>query len=648
MNNHDTEDTPRRRLDDIHAPQDLRALSVSELDVVAEEIRQEILRTVTANGGHLASPLGVVDLTLAIHYVFDTPNDLVIWDVGHQCYAHKIVTGRREAFPGIRKKDGLAGYPSRAESQYDVFGTGHSSTSISAALGMAVAAEHRGEDRRVIAVIGDGALTGGMAFEGISNAGHLGKDLLIILNDNEMSISKNVGALSTYLSRLITGGLYNRAREDFQTFLTRTVGQRFTKAVGHLEHSVKSLIMPGGLFQDLGIRYVGPVDGHDLPTLVDCLANLKSMKGPILFHCVTRKGKGYERAEQDPLAWHGVKPHDITTREVEGEARPSKEEREAPKAHTFTDAFASALINLAANDPRIIAITAAMPTGTGLSTFQEVYPDRFYDVGICEQHAVTFAAGLAAQGMIPVCAIYSTFLQRGYDQVIHDVCIQNLPVVFAIDRAGFVGEDSPTQQGAFDISFLRIIPNLALAAPRDDLDLALLLECAVSSGGPVAVRYARSKAPTIGATDARDILHGQILRPGADITLLTLGPCAANALAAAEVLQAQGVSVRVADARWIKPLDTELLDLLADTPIITVEENAIAGGFGSAVMEYFESTGRLDELRIRRLGFPDRFIQHATRDEQIIEAKLDTAGLIEAVRNMLHIDKAIPFRTAAR
>ena len=648
MENTDPQDPTQSLLATINSPEDLRALTLAELDTVAGEVREEILRTVAAGGGHLASPLGVVELTLAIHYVYNTPYDRVVWDVGHQCYAHKILTGRRDTFPDIRRKGGPGGYPKRCESEFDAFGTGHSSTSISAALGMAVGSEHLGEDRRVVAVIGDGALTGGMAFEGISNAGHLAKDLLIILNDNEMSISKNVGALSTYLSRLITGGLYNRAREDFQTFLKRTVGQRLTKAVGHIEQSVKTFIMSGSLFQDLGIRYVGPVDGNDLPTLVDCLANLKSMKGPILFHCVTRKGKGYERAEKDPLTWHGVKPYDITTGEFEGEAWPSKEEREAPKAPTFTDAFASALIELAKDDPKIVGITAAMPTGTGLSKFQEQYPDRFYDVGICEQHAVTFAAGLATEGLRPVCAIYSTFLQRGYDQVIHDVCIQNLPVVFAIDRAGFVGEDSPTQQGAFDVSYLRIVPNLSLAAPRDDADLAQMLAYAVDAAGPVALRYARGKASTIGARDGRDIARGEILRPGKDLTFLTIGPCAANALAAADVLAEEGISVRVADARWVKPLDTRLLDDIADTPIITVEENTIVGGFGSAVMEHYESIGRLDDMRIKRLGFPDRFIDHATRDEQIAECGLDVPGLVQAVRALLKIAPAPVLKTVAR
>ena len=426
------------------------------------------------------------------------------------------------------------------------------------------------------------------------------------------------------------------------------MGRRVTKAVGHFEQSVKTFIMSGSLFQDLRIRYVGPVDGHDLPTLVDCLANLKTMNGPILFHCVTRKGKGYERAEKDPLTWHGVKPYDIDTGEFEGEARPSKEEREAPKSPTFTDAFAQSLIALAEDNSRIIGITAAMPTGTGLNKFQEKFPDRFYDVGICEQHAVTFAAGLAAAGMRPVCAIYSTFLQRGYDQVIHDVCIQNLPVVFAIDRAGFVGEDSPTQQGAFDISFLRIVPNLAVAAPRDDLDLAMLLEHALAAPGPVALRYARGKAVSIGDREGRDILRGEILRAGTDVTLLTVGPCALNALAAADALAEEKISVRVVDARWIKPLDTRLLDELCDTPIVTVEENTVCGGFGSAVMEYFESVGRSDEVKFKRLGFPDRFLDHATRDEQIAEAGLDVAGLMRTVRQVLNLAPAVSLKTAAR
>ncbi|MCL4693776.1 MAG: 1-deoxy-D-xylulose-5-phosphate synthase, partial [Candidatus Hydrogenedentes bacterium] len=439
-------------LDTINSPRDLKTLKVEQLKTLAEEIRHKIIATASVNGGHLAPHLGVVDLTLALHYVFDTEDDMLVWDVGHQCYAHKLVTGRRDMLPTIRKKGGLSGYPKRSESPYDVFGVGHSSTSISAGLGMAVARSLTQRGGRAIAVIGDGAMTAGMAFEALSHAGHLGTDLIVILNDNNMSISNNVGAVSAYFNRLITGGLYTRARGDLHTFMERTLGQHLTRAAERLEHSVKGFLTPGSMFEALGLRYVGPVDGHDMDTLVECLGNLKKTSGPVFFHCVTKKGKGYSYAEQDPQTYHGVQAFDITTGKFQASS--------AAPVPTFTGAFADAMIEAARENEKVVGITAAMPTGTGLSKFEKEFPERTFDVGICEQHAVTFAAGLATQGMRPVCAIYSTFLQRAYDQVIHDVCMQNLPVVFAIDRAGAVGEDSPTQQGAFDVSFLRAVPEL--------------------------------------------------------------------------------------------------------------------------------------------------------------------------------------------
>ncbi len=622
-------------LDTINSPKDLKRLSIDDLKALAEEIRGTIIATAAAYGGHLAPHLGVVELTLAVHYVFDTESDMLVWDVGHQCYAHKLVTGRREEMGTIRRKGGLSGYPKRCESPYDTFGVGHSSTSISAALGMSVARQQQGLSSRSIAVIGDGAMTAGMAFEALGHAGHLGSDLLVILNDNDMSISKNVTALSAYFNRLITHGLYTRARGDLHTFMERMLGQSLTRAAERLEHSVKGFLMPGTLFEELGFRYLGPVDGHDLDVLVECLSNLRNSRGPVFFHVVTKKGKGYSYAEDDPLKYHGVRAFDIKT----GRFQPA-----SASVPTFTDVFADALIDAAREDSRIVGITAAMPTGTGLSKFEKEFPSRMFDVGICEQHAVTFSAGLATQGLKPVCAIYSTFLQRGYDQVIHDVCLQNLPVVFAIDRAGAVGEDSPTQQGAFDISFLRLVPNLSILVPRDDVDLRAMLQWSLKQDGAVAIRYARGKAPTLGCADGRDVTRGEILREGTDAVILGVGPILAACLDAATALQAEGLSIGVADARRVKPLDTDLLDRLKGTPIITVEENTLPGGFGAAVLEYFEQRGCLDDVRVRRVGFPDAFIDHATREEQLADIGLDDHGIAASVRAFVAQREAQPVR----
>ncbi|MEA3364645.1 MAG: 1-deoxy-D-xylulose-5-phosphate synthase, partial [Candidatus Hydrogenedentes bacterium] len=598
---------------------------------LAQEIREVILATASEYGGHLAPHLGVVELTLAIHYVFDTDQDRLVWDVGHQTYTHKLVTGRRDLFHTIRRKGGLSGYPKRQESPYDAFGTGHSSTSISAALGMAVARDRQNQKHKIIAVIGDGAMTAGMAFEGLAHAGHIGTDMLVILNDNKMAIAPNVGALSSYLSHLITAGVYNRAREDVGAFVKRMLGPNVTKAAYKLEHSVKGLITPGSLFQELGFRYIGPADGHDLETLVALLSNIKECRGPILFHCVTQKGKGYPYAEEDPMKYHGVKAFDIHT----GQFRTTTADDKAVRVNSFSETFVKTLIDEAHKDSRIVAITAAMPTGTGLSEFEKVFPDRAFDVGICEQHAVTFAAGLAAEGQKPVCAIYSTFFQRCFDQFVHDVCVQKLPVVFALDRAGAGGEDSPTHQGTFDISFLRCIPRASILVPRDDLDLAAMLRWALKQQGPVILRYPSGRASTIGLPGKRDVSKGQVLRQGKDATIVAVGPVVGASLEAAEKLDAAGLSVGVADARWIKPLDADLLMALSDSPIITVEENTLQGGFGSAVLEFFEQRGRSREVLIRRLGFPDRFIEHATRDEQLEEIGLTPESICQSVSTFL-------------
>jgi len=624
-----------RLIDSINTPQDLKRLSIAELETLASELRLLIIETVNRNGGHLASPLGVVELTLAIHYVFDIGTDKLIWDVGHQCYAHKIITGRRDQFDTLRKLDGISGYPKISESPYDCFGTGHSSTSISAALGMAIARDMRGEEHHVITLIGDGAMTGGMAFEALSNAGHLGANLLIILNDNEMSISRNTGALAHCFNRMIMAEPYKRAKEDVGSFVKRLIGDRITRTIQDLEKSVKGFITKGAFFQELGVNYVGPVDGHDLPLLIACLESLKTMKGPVLLHCRTEKGKGLKEAEEDPLTYHGVKPLSLKKHDSEGVPLPAREGQRKMAATSFTDAFAQALVEFAREDARIVGITAAMPTGTGLAALEKEFPDRFFDVGICEQHAVTLAGGLAVSGMRPVAAIYSTFLQRGYDQLIHDICIQNLPVVFAIDRAGLVGEDSPTQNGTFDLSYLRLAPNLCVVAPRDDIDTRLMLRWAFEQQGPVAIRYARSAAPTIGAPDGRDITRGEFLRRGDDAVFLAIGPVTGACLAAAERLEREGYSIGVADARFVKPLDVALIDSLADRPIITVEENTLAGGFGSAVLEHFAACGRLEGLRLLRLGVPDHFLEQATREEQLAMCGLDCEGLAQSVRAFL-------------
>lgn len=630
-------------LDTLKTPQDIKEIHPEQLEKLANELRGRIIETVNRNGGHLASPLGVVELTIALHRVFNLPEDKLIWDVGHQGYAHKLLTGRADRFDTLRKRDGISGYPKMSESRYDSFGTGHSSTSISAALGMAMARDRLGLDHHVVAVIGDGAMTGGMAFEALNHAGHLGARMLVILNDNEMSISKNVGALAHYFNQIITARPYKRAKQDVGTFVKALISERMARTIKDIEKSVKGFITKGGLFQELGFNYIGPVDGHDLPLLIELLSKIKEMEGPVFLHCTTEKGKGLKAAEEDPLKYHGVKPMILDTDAGEGDAIPAKVNTPgAPAAAvSFTDAFANAMLDLAAKDPRIVGITAAMPTGTGLSKFETAFPDRFFDVGICEQHAVTFAAGLAAEGMRPVTALYSTFLQRGYDQLIHDVCLQSLPVVFAIDRAGLVGEDSPTQNGVLDLSYLRAVPNLRILAPRDAIDVALMLEWALSLNEPVALRYARCAAPDIGDSRGRDIHAAQCLREGEDLTFLTVGPCAAAALKAAELLAKEGVSAGVVDARSVKPLDTAMLDALRDRPIVTVEENNLYGGFGSAVLEYFEQSAQLYRVHVHRVGLNDVFGDQATREEQLRMYGLDAESLALAARLVLqHQDHA--------
>jgi 1-deoxy-D-xylulose-5-phosphate synthase len=619
-------------LQKINSPEDLRKLSPAELPLLAEEIRRVIIRTVASVGGHLASSLGVVELTLALHYVFDTPQDRLIWDVGHQTYAHKLITGRRDRFHTLRQTGGVCGFPRRQESPYDAFGTGHSSTSISAALGMAEARCLRGEKHRVIAVIGDGSMTAGLAFEGLNQAGAMKKDLIVILNDNEFSISPNVGALSAYLNRLLTGQFAMRMRDRVKHFLLNLprIGRSALKAAHHAEGSLKGFFAPGSLFEELGFKYVGPLPGHDVASLIETFRNLKHLSGPILAHVITTKGKGYPAAEKDPVVFHGVGPFVPET----GEIIPRDD-----NLLSYTQAFGQAMVKLGKEIPCLIAITAAMPQGTGLDAFAAAFPDRFYDVGIAEQHGITFAAGLAAEGFVPVVAIYSTFMQRAYDQVLHDVCLQNLPVVLAMDRAGIVGSDGSTHHGLFDFSYLRHIPNLVVMAPKDENELQHMLKTAIMCGGPAALRYPRGNGwKGVLEEEIREIPVGkaELLEEGKDILILAIGSTVKPALEAARYLRGQGVSPAVVNARFVKPLDRELiLPLCAEIrQVVTVEENALQGGFGSAILELLEEE-RLSGVRLKRLGIPDRFIEHGSPEILRRQSGIDAAGIQQAVHSLL-------------
>ncbi len=628
-------------LENINSAKDIKRLSIDQLEQLAKEIREKIISTVLINGGHLASPLGVVELTIALHYVFDIGKDILIWDVGHQAYTHKILTGRNHNFDTLRKKSGISGYPRREESPLDFFGTGHSSTSISSALGMAIARDIAGEHNHVIAVIGDGAMTGGMAMEALSHAGHLGTNLLVILNDNEMSIAPNTGALARYFNRLIMAYPYKRAKEDVGSFVKRIVGERVTRTIQDLEKSVKGFITKGSLFQELGFNYIGPADGHDLPLLIECFQNLKHFTGPVLFHCRTEKGKGFKEAEEDPQKYHGIKPKKIPKSDEEGDGiLLGIPEEESGKS--FTDCFSDAICKLAEKDRRIVAITAAMPAGTGLTHFAEKFPERFFDVGICEQHAVTLAGGLACKGLRPVVAIYSTFLQRAYDQIIHDICLQNLPVIFAIDRAGLVGEDGPTHMGTFDISFLRLIPQLKICVPRDGFDLEKLLEISLTQEGPVAIRYPKAQSILTGSTKERNYWGADILLTGTDGYLVSIGTKAYTCLKVAEKLQKMGVSIGVIDMRWVKPLDTQVLKNLSTPRIFTVEENTLIGGFGSAILEYLNDNCLAEDTKIYRFGISDSFCEHATREEQLKMFGLTVDEMFKKILEIFEQNQSFP------
>ncbi len=614
----------------INSPRDLRGLTPAQLKTLAEEIRHLLVMVLARNGGHLAPNLGTVELTLALHALFDSPTDKIIWDVGHQAYVHKILTGRRDRLHTIRQEGGLSGYCRLDESEHDAFGAGHGCTSISAALGYAVARDHHGGDEQIVAVIGDGSLTGGMAWEALSNAGHLGTNLLIVLNDNEMSISPNTGAISSSLARMRTDTHYLRAKADFETLMNHLpLGKNMVEVVERFKTGVKQLVSPGMLFEELGLTYLGPVDGHNLEATMDAIAGAKKLKGPVLLHVITQKGKGYGPAEADSIKFHGCSPFDSET----GEPLPSP-----PGPPSYSKVFTNTLIELARANPNIVAITAAMLEGTGLIAFQKALPNQCYDVGMTEQHAVTFAAGLAAAGMRPVVAIYSTFLQRSFDQIVHDVGIQNLPVTFAMDRGGLVGDDGPTHNGVFDIAYMRCIPNMAVGAPKDEDELRGMLATAVTHPGPVAFRYPRGSgtgAPLDGPIPAVPVGVAEVMRPGSDLLILAYGAMVKPAMDAAEKLHARGIEATVVNARWAKPLDLKTILPLAHEAkaVLTVEEHALAGGFGSAVLEALEAAG-IQDKPVRRLGIPDRWVEHAAHKVQLGWFGLNAEGIAQAATEL--------------
>ena len=613
-------------LDMVNAPADLRTLNADELVQLTDELRLFMLFCVGKTGGHFGAGLGVTELTVALHYVFNTPNDRLVWDVGHQTYPHKILTGRREQMLSMRQKDGLSGFPKRSESEFDTFGVGHSSTSISAALGMAMASVQLDESRKTVAIMGDGAMTAGMAFEAINHASHVDKDLLVILNDNQMSISKNVGGLSTYFSKLWASRFYNQLRERGKKALSSLPHAK--NFVRRTEEYMKSMVSPATIFEELGFYYIGPIDGHDLPLLVQTLTNLKAIKGPVMLHIITHKGKGFAPAENDPVGYHAL--NKIEPKQAVLVAADEPPKRAKPK---YQKVFGDWLCDMAAKDQRLIGITPAMCDGSGMNEFAEQFPDRYEDVAIAEQHAVTLAAGMACEGLKPVVAIYSTFLQRAYDQLIHDVAIQNLDVLFALDRAGLVGEDGATHAGAYDISYLRCIPNMLLMAPSDENETRQLLYTGYMHSGPAAVRYPRGTGP--GATIQKEmsavpIGKGIVVREGSGAAILNFGTLLDSAVTVANQLNST-----VADMRFIKPIDKELIRSLAETHdlLVTLEENSIAGGAGSGVIEFLAAEGIV--MPVLQLGLPDKLIDHGTHAEQLVSINLDTASIQSAIVDRL-------------
>ncbi len=613
-------------LDMVDSPKDLRVLSKVQLKLLAGEIRQKIINTVANTGGHLASSLGVVELTIALHYVFNSPEDKIVWDVGHQSYAHKLITGRNKRFHTLRQYKGLSGFPKREESIHDAFNTGHSSTAISAALGIAKARDLKKDNHKVIAVVGDGALTGGMAFEGLNQAGHLKSDLIVVLNDNEMSISKNVGALSLYLTKMITNPRYHKIRKKVESAIKRWVSSKAAERAIGLEDTLRALSNPGMLFKEMGFKYFGTIDGHDLDKLIGALHNIKQIKGPVLLHVLTKKGKGYKFAEEDRARFHGIGAFNVEN----GRNESSKV--------SYTDVFSDAMVGLGRENDKLIAITAAMRLGTGLLDFSKEFPERFFDVGIAEQHAVTFAAGLAANGFKPVVAVYSTFLQRAYDQIIHDVCLQKLPVVFAVDRGGLVGEDGATHHGCFDLSYLRHIPNMVVMSPKDENELRHMLKTAVSYNGPVAVRYPRGAISGVKLDEKLkklEIGKGEVLKKGKDAVIFGINKYVYEALKAAKELEKEGINVCVVNSRFIKPLDEKLIAGLCRKikKVVTIEENALQGGFGSAVLELLEKNNI--KADVRRIGIPDRFIEHGPVEVLREKIGLTKENIVKVVKGML-------------
>lgn len=611
----------------------MRNLSIDDLNELAQDIRDTIVQTVARTGGHLAPSLGVVELTIALHYIFDTPKDKIIWDVGHQSYAHKLLTGRQNQFATLRQYKGMSGFPKRKESEYDPFETGHSSTSISAATGITLGKLLKGDKHRAIAVIGDGSMTAGMAFEALNHAGHLDKDLIVILNDNEMSISPNVGAMSSFLSRKLTGKTMNRVKNHLVEKLgVSDVGENILNILRKSEESFKSFFTPGMLFEAFKFNYIGPIDGHNIEDLLETLEIARdTSQGPMLIHVLTKKGKGYEPAEKNPDIFHGIGPFDL----LSGKPHSSK----GPV--TYTKVFGDTISALARKDERIVAISAAMVAGTGLSSFSKEFPDRFFDVGIAEQHAVTFAAGLASEGLRPVVAVYSTFFQRALDQIIHDICIPNLPVTLAIDRAGVVGDDGPTHQGTFDISFLRFIPNMVIMAPKDEEELQHMLYTSIEYNGPSAIRYPRGAGEDQVMSDPDNLQllpigKGELLVEGSDILLLPVGNRVYPALSAARELLEIGISAAVINPRFIKPLDGDLIAKWANHTgkMITIEDNSRLGGFGSSILELLSGRG-IAGVQTHLLGHPDNFIEHGPQKTLWKNSGIDTPAIVQAVKNLL-------------
>jgi len=623
---------PQSILRTIDSPADLRRLKPEQLKPLAAEIRHYILDVVSRKGGHLAPSLGVVELTLALHYLYDTPKDRILWDVGHQAYVHKVITGRRDRLPSIRQEDGLSGFCRRSESEYDAFGAGHASTAISGALGFAAARDLCGDDFEVVAVIGDGAMTGGLSYEAMNNAGQQKRNILVVLNDNEMSISPNVGAISRYLTDLQTSPFLNKIRDEaFKLMEKLPMGTTMEDVARRLEKSMKTVLVPGALFQALGFRYFGPVDGHDLDELLPTLEKVKTVRGPVLLHVITKKGKGYQPAEGDPNTWHGVSAFDVAS----GKSAPKK----AGGPPNFTHVMASTAMEMADSDARVVAITAAMADGTGLVKFQEAFPDRFFDVGIAEAHGVCFAAGMAAQGMRPVVSIYSTFLQRAFDQLVHDVAIQDLPVLFTLDRGGLVGPDGATHNGIFDLTYLRAMPNMVVAAPKDGDELRNLMFTALAQDHPFAVRYPKAsclQAPRDGAAQVLEVGSWETLRQGSDIVLLAVGSMVDSSMLAAQALAADGIEVSVINCRFIKPLDRALLLQVVQEhgTVLTIEENTLCGGFGSAVSEALVEAGA-SAGQLFHMGIPDRFLEHASRAAVLERAGLSPAQIEAKVRELL-------------